>query len=804
MNRYKLSTLIFVLTLAFLLAACGGSEATPTATNPTTPSSTPSTDTSTDTSASKLEIIEATFAHGLDENMGPVDPGDTFKPDETIYLSIKLKGKPKEGVVTARFMYGDQEIAEASVDLAEAWAEEGLVFAIGGNAQVGFTLTHDNPFPPGDAYVAKVYLNGKPAGEHRFQVVGETSAAESTPQAQAGDATPSSSSRPTPATATSEGHSVTIHALWYATDSSGKAIGGVSPVKVSVRPSQNKELRVGFFEEEVSGLGPMWRSAGWTAVVVASQLLGIDPRDYEFAYSVGGRIDGPSAGAYMTVATLAALQGHEVADDIFMTGTINPDGTIGPVGGIPQKVQGAAENGARMVLIPAGQRYDVDHNTGQAVDVVEVGKQAGVEVREVSTVFDAYEIITGQPLPRPRATGGTPQLPPRAFDRTRAKTQEWIARYQDARGRINSLAPEIVNVFSEELTSLDQSAQSADSALQQGLAAVAYSRAVEATVQAQVILLLGEMIQRYAATQDVSTLVDYLKATQSTLTEQDAVLELLRTEKPRSASDYVAIFDAYTSIGQAQGLIVLAQNAISQLVNNAGDMSEEDFLGQLMEISAYYVLAKDFVQLARDSVDIGFGYGQEQAIPQERIDAMTELLRHAADANLDYFESVIVDQVAEQWNVHPNVAKNMFMNYDWTYLFAEASNVGVDALAAGIHDPNVVTQLELGNSVSNYALTAALLAKHYALGAQLDQDGNIVRITRERALADMLDLADQRARDLIALNGDDAPIMAILYYENARLERQGDPEEQLSALQDYWSAATLASVQAYLSGKLGE
>ena len=799
MRRYPLLT--WILALALLLAACGGdAPATPAASSGESAAATSAQETTPE-----LEILEATFAHGLDENMGPIDPGNIFQPDEPVYLAIKLKGKPKEGIVSARFMYGDQEIAEASVDIAESLKEQGVLLVIGGNTQVGFTLSHDNPFPPGDAYKAKVYLNGRPAGEYAFVVTGEGADASPTEEKDEQAQTPPQPTQPPqtdqPASTPPTEHSVVIHALWYATDASGKAIGGVSPVRVSVRPSQNKELRVGFFEEEVGGSGPMWRSAGWTAMVVASQLLGIDPRDYEFSFSVGGNIDGPSAGAYMTIATLAALQGHDVAPDIFMTGTINPDGTIGPVGGIPQKVQGAAANGARMVLVPAGLRYDVDANTGELVDVVDVGRQAGVEVREVSTVYDAYELITGQSLPRRAASARTPQLPPRAFDRTRAKAQEWLARYQDARGRTNSLAPEIVDFFQAELAAADETAANADSALQQGMAAVAYSRAINATVQAQIWLLMGEMIQRYAATEDLNSVVEYLTATQSTLAEKDAVLELLRTEQPRSASDYVALFDAYTSLGQAQGLVVLADSAIQELVNGAGDMSDEDLLAKLMEISAYYVLARDFVQLARDSVDIGFGYGEEMDIPEERVQAMSELLRHAADANLDYFESVIVDQVAEAWGVHPNIAKNMVMNYDWAYLFAVASEMGVHALSAGLGDPEDAARLELGNSISNYALTSALVAKHYALGAQLDEEGNIVSITRERALADMLDLADQRARELIALNGENTPVTAILYYENARLERQGGPEDQLSALQDYWTAATLASVQAYLLGK---
>ena len=795
---------LLIVSLALMLVACGASE------DPTEqPQASQQQTTAEQETTKKLEILEATFAHGLDENMGPVDPGNEFKPGETIYLSIKLKGVPKEGIVTARFMYGDQEIAEASVDIAETVKEEGLLFIIGGNTQVGFTLTPSGPFPPGDEYMAKVYLDGKPAGEYQFMIVDDSAKADedaTSTRADAGsDASSSQAETMTPeSTQPAEPmgeRTVTIHALWYATDPSGKAIGGVSPVRVSVRPSQNHELRVGFFEEEVGGLGPMWQAAGWTAVVVSSQLLNIDPRDYEFSYSVGGRIDGPSAGAYMTVATLAALQGDDVKQDIFMTGTINPDGTIGPVGGIPHKLQGAADNGARMVLIPAGSRYEMDANTGKLVDVVEVGRQLGVEVREVSTVYQAYELLTGASLPRAQVTASAPQLPPRAFDRTRAKAQEWLARYQDVRGRINSLAPEVLELFGEDLAAVDEAAVGAESALQQGLAAVAYSRAVNATVQAQIWLLAGEMVQRYVASQDINSVIEYLTSTQAILTEKDAVLDLLRTEKPRTASDYVALFDAYTSLGQAEGLVVLADSAIQQLVNQAGNMTEEDLLGKLIEISAYYILAKDFVQLSRDSVDIGFGYGSDMNIPEERVEAMAELLRHASDANMAYFESVIVDQVAEQWGVHPSVARELVMNYDWTYLFAVASERGVQSLSAGLGDPVQGNQLKLGASVSNYALTSSLVAKHYSLGAQLDENGNIVNISRERALADMLDLADQRARELIALNGDEVPITAVLYYENARLERQGDAEDQLTALGDYWTAATLASVQAYLLGK---
>jgi len=49
----------------------------------------------------------------------------------------------------------------------------------------------------------------------------------------------------------------------------------------------------------------------------------------------------------MTSTLLALLHGDTVRADTAMTGTINPDGSAGPVGGIPLKIEGAKEKGLK-------------------------------------------------------------------------------------------------------------------------------------------------------------------------------------------------------------------------------------------------------------------------------------------------------------------------------------------------------------------------------------------------------------------------------------------------------------------------
>ncbi|MFH1544472.1 MAG: S16 family serine protease [archaeon] len=76
-------------------------------------------------------------------------------------------------------------------------------------------------------------------------------------------------------------------------------------------------------------------------------------------YSIEGTdaklIGGPSAGAALAAATIAAIEGKKVREDVAITGTIEVDGRIGPIGGVIEKTAAAAENGLKEFIVPLGQ-----------------------------------------------------------------------------------------------------------------------------------------------------------------------------------------------------------------------------------------------------------------------------------------------------------------------------------------------------------------------------------------------------------------------------------------------------------------
>lgn len=72
-----------------------------------------------------------------------------------------------------------------------------------------------------------------------------------------------------------------------------------------------------------------------------------------------GYVDGPSAGAALTVMAYALIEGGTLRDDAIMTGTIEPSGEIGPVGGLFEKARGAAEMGADYFITPVESFYEM-------------------------------------------------------------------------------------------------------------------------------------------------------------------------------------------------------------------------------------------------------------------------------------------------------------------------------------------------------------------------------------------------------------------------------------------------------------
>ncbi len=626
-----------------------------------------------------------------------------------------------------------------------------------------------------------------------------TPTAEPTPPASpvvvASPVAPTPTTEPATPTAPVASGPVEVDALWFASDGQS-VLGGVSHVKVNVTEKTSDDLRVGFFESEVGGSGPQWRAAGWMSVITASLLLSKDPSQYEFSFDVAGRIDGPSAGALMTSAVLAAYLGDEIDPTVTMTGTINPDGTIGPVGGIPHKIEGAAKAGKTTVLVPGGQRYDYDFAAGQSVDLVQVGQQNGVEVKLVPDIYTAYRELTGSALPMPESTGQA-GYPPAAFDKFRAGATSWYASYEQERADFTALPVEIQEYRVETMDLADWYASKADQYLSEGQIAAAYEHAFSAAALARLAREAAELDNIYSL-QGIDALIQRLISSSTAMTRFDAVRQRLEAEDPRTASDTIAIMDAFSNLSVAQGLVFQAQSSIDIL--NIPDLTEEEVLDAIYGANYYFVYAEQYLQLAEDQESIGTGYGSAPAPDPDVLKAISDTLRRGAEANVTYFETLIIEPFAQEYGVSADVAKGYFQQADDAYLTSVAAIYGADSIADSVLKPEARSWVFLGSALTSYSQSASLIAKYYSLGAQVDDSGYIVGYDRQTSLADMLDLADQRAKTWLGAVAAEDPVQALYYYDNARLYRTGDSNDQLNALNYYWQSAILSATLSAFAG----
>lgn len=94
---------------------------------------------------------------------------------------------------------------------------------------------------------------------------------------------------------------------------------------------------------------------------------------FDVSYSVG-EIGGPSAGLVFALSVIDKLTPGSLTGgrNIAVTGTIDPSGQVGPIGGVQQKVVGAAHDGAKFFLSPAANCRDAAGAAPDGVRVVRV------------------------------------------------------------------------------------------------------------------------------------------------------------------------------------------------------------------------------------------------------------------------------------------------------------------------------------------------------------------------------------------------------------------------------------------------
>lgn len=174
----------------------------------------------------------------------------------------------------------------------------------------------------------------------------------------------------------------------------GQQVGNIHYVVLQVeRDPQGRGPTILFSESAAgSAVDDVWKDGARTAVIAAAKIMGEDERNWRLTiknrswYSLSS---GSSASSAIAVGVIAAWRGDKLHQGVVLTGAITPDGRIEDVGDLPAKLQGAATANMRSMLVPKGEAKTPEW------DLFELGQQRHINVVEVGTLQEAYELMTG-------------------------------------------------------------------------------------------------------------------------------------------------------------------------------------------------------------------------------------------------------------------------------------------------------------------------------------------------------------------------------------------------------------------------
>ncbi len=142
-----------------------------------------------------------------------------------------------------------------------------------------------------------------------------------------------------------------------------------------------------------------------TAALVAANYTNTNLKFLDVVYNLktnASIVEGPSAGAAMTIATIAAIKNRQIKPSVYITGAIYQDGSITNVGSIVEKAKVVSSKNGKLFIIPTSN-YILGYKEQKACidlkkikyceikyvqDNIDLSKYLGVNVQQVKNIYE--------------------------------------------------------------------------------------------------------------------------------------------------------------------------------------------------------------------------------------------------------------------------------------------------------------------------------------------------------------------------------------------------------------------------------
>ncbi len=434
---------------------------------------------------------------------------------------------------------------------------------------------------------------------------------------------------------------------------------------------------------------------------VACKILEMDCDKYDFYYIIESDfeiIGGPSAGAAMTAATLAALQGVEMNQDVFITGTINPAGSIGPVGSIIEKAEAAYENGAKIFIIPKGQGINYVEQTGETINITTLAKKNwGLEIIEARDIIEAYKYLTGYQIIIKKVTSA--EIASQKYNEvmkvlSKNLISEAREMYKESENKLNSSditfskIDEIKNDLEQSNTYLEQAAQSYEKNN--------FYSASSFSVRSQILsrYVINE-VEYYEMGETKDYVEDKLSKVNTAITSFETLFL-----KNRKIDDYGDI--------EIYSVVIDRIREAEDILNSAYDAYSEQDFNRALYLAAFAEVRKNtayswltLISEFKGNLSLEFDPSNVKDIAQERI--------QQSKTSIVYARTVANNQILTKAEEHLESAITAFNEQKYVFALFEASKARAEANLA--MESRAITNETVQDKISELENEAKLAIK---------------------------------------------------------------------------------------------
>ncbi|MBT4870641.1 MAG: hypothetical protein HON47_03645 [Candidatus Diapherotrites archaeon] len=408
-------------------------------------------------------------------------------------------------------------------------------------------------------------------------------------------------------------------------------------------------------------VGKDTQSTGNIALQIAQTKSGINGDSYNYIFDIkanASEVDGPSAGAAMTLLMYSILSERTLPKDVAITGTINSDSSVGMVGGVYPKAKAASDIGIKLFMIPRGEANQVIRDGGvRSVNLLEYGPEKwGMKIVEVTTIDDVinYAYSDIEEIVVDTTTTSIGFIPP-------------AIKYKSSLGPMEEMSKNYLKRANAVIDEAKKELEVSDLDDEERSKYYPHIGLAERNVEMAKVFLDQNYLYSAANysfnARVLAGTVEEIAKTPSLLNNESKVLDLkiknLRREIKILKKDmfYIPLVEVEWLIG-AQQRIAYAENALNTLEADTNtELSEEDLFNRVYDYvsaSGWFEATKDFFEEAEKSKSKKIVYYSDKFILEisERLIEVEEIIN----------SSSVSDEALSESNRRLGAAKISFDN----------------------------------------------------------------------------------------------------------------------------------------------